>query len=93
MKSKAEVQFYGKVQGVFFRAYTRDFAQKNGVNGWVMNLPDGSVRAVFEGEKEDILEVIRLLREEHPHAVVDDMEIEWKKYQGSFSDFSVRYSR
>ena len=54
MRERAEVMFFGKVQGVSFRAYTRRYAIVAGVNGWVQNLPDGSVVAVFEGERSDI---------------------------------------
>lgn len=91
MKARAEVRFYGKVQQVFFRDYTRRFANRMGVKGWVMNCKDGSVKAVFEGEKADILEVIRLLREEHPYARVDRVDVKWGDFTGEFSDFTIRY--
>ena len=52
---RIHVWFYGKVQGVFFRANVRERALQLGVNGWIKNLNDGSVEAVFEGEKVDSL--------------------------------------
>ncbi|MCD6383946.1 MAG: acylphosphatase, partial [Thermoplasmata archaeon] len=48
MKVRAHVFFYGRVQGVFFRANCQRKAMELGVSGWVRNLPDGSVEAVME---------------------------------------------
>jgi acylphosphatase len=44
----------GRVQGVFFRAFTRDEAVRLGLSGWVRNRPNGSVEAVVEGEKSAV---------------------------------------
>jgi acylphosphatase len=90
MRTRAEVTFRGKVQGVHFRDYTRRFAKRQRVNGWVMNMPDGSVRACFEGEKLDIEEIVRLLREEHPHARVDKVEVKWSDCVDEFPEFRIR---
>ena len=90
MNVRAAARFRGLVQGVYFRAYTADFAKRRGVTGWVRNLSDGSVSAVFEGRREDIEEVIRQLREEHPAARVDSVEIEWSEFLGQFDDFAIR---
>jgi acylphosphatase len=87
MKVCAEAIFEGYVQGVHFRDYTQKFAREKGVNGWVKNLPDGTVGAMFEGEKADIEEVIRMLKEEHPFARVDKIGITWsgcKEHQDGF---------
>ncbi len=80
MKCRADVVFIGKVQGVNFRPFTKRFAIIHEVNGWVKNLPDGNVEAVFEGDKENIDEVIRKLKEEHPFARGDKVEIMWSDY-------------
>jgi acylphosphatase len=90
MKARVEALFKGKVQGVYFRDYTRRFAIQKGVFGWVRNLPDGMVEAVFEGEKEDIEEVIRMLREEHPIARVDEVDAVWIEYRHQFDRFEIR---
>lgn len=90
MMVRAEARFHGLVQGVYFRAYTMDFAKRRGVTGWVRNLSDGSVGAVFEGERADIEEVVRQLREEHPSARVDSVEIKWSEPLGQFDDFAIR---
>ncbi len=90
MLSRAHVVFEGKVQGVFFRAHTREFAVKTGVTGWVRNLPDGTVEAVFEGEKEAIEAAIKLCTEKQPIARVDKYSVKWEEYTGSFASFEIR---
>lgn len=73
-----------------FRNYTRRFARRMDVNGWVRNLPDGSVEAIFEGEDESINEVLRLLTEEHPMASVDHLDVIWSPCIEEFSHFEIR---
>ncbi|OPY34809.1 MAG: Acylphosphatase [Methanomassiliicoccales archaeon PtaU1.Bin124] len=90
MRSRAEVRFRGKVQGVHFRDFTRRFARRMNVAGWVRNIPDGSVEAVFEGDGEAINEVIRMLNEEHPYARVDHMDVIWSPSLDEFQRFEIR---
>ncbi len=89
--ARAHVIFKGRVQGVFFRANTRDAAVRRGVSGWVRNLPDGSVEAVFEGEGAGIEKVIEWCRTSQPYATVDDAEVSWEKPAGEFDDFKILY--
>jgi acylphosphatase len=91
MRVRADVRFTGRVQGVHFRDYTRRFAKQQHVCGWVMNHRDGSVIATLEGEKLDIEEVIRLLREEHPYARVAKVEVQWSTPLNDCQGFQVRY--
>ena len=65
----------GRVQGVFFRAWTRDQAERLGVNGWVSNCPDGSVEAHLEGAEDRVTQVVELLRRGPSGARVDDLQI------------------
>jgi acylphosphatase len=83
--------FKGKVQGVYFRAYTEDFANELNVKGWVKNLPDGSVEAIFQGKEENIKEVIRKLKEEHPYAKVKEVLISYEDTGEIYKDFSIKY--
>ena len=55
---RAHLFITGRVQGVFFRACTREEAQKRKLTGWVKNLYDGRVEAVFEGEEEAVQSMI-----------------------------------
>lgn len=91
MKARAAVNFKGKVQGVFFRANTRDAAERFSVKGWVKNMWDGSVEAVFEGEKEDVEKVISWCKSEQPYAQVNKIDVKWEEYKGEFQGFEIRY--
>ncbi|MGP3667126.1 MAG: acylphosphatase [Candidatus Bathyarchaeota archaeon] len=91
MKVRAHVVVSGRVQGVFFRHETKKEALKRGVKGWVRNLPNGEVEAVFEGEKEDVEEMIKFCRKGPPLAKVKDIKVSWEEYKGEFKDFEIRY--
>lgn len=91
MKVRAHVYVSGKVQGVFFRSETADLAQRLGINGWVRNLSDGRLEALFEGEKEQIEEEIEFCRSGPPGAYVLNVDIRWEDWGGEYSDFKVLY--
>jgi acylphosphatase len=63
----------GRVQGVFFRDTCRRLAVEHGVTGWVRNLPDGRVEAVFEGSAEDVRQMLAWAHHGPRLAVVDDV--------------------
>ena len=81
---------HGYVQGVFYRASTRDAALRLGLKGWVRNLPDGNVEAVFEGPVEGIRKAIEWCREGPPGARVVKIDENWQKYTGEFEGFDIR---
>ena len=80
----------GYVQGVFFRATTRKTAKRHGVKGWVKNLRDGRVEAVFEGEADAVDALVEFCHDGPPAASVDDVEAVEEEPTGEFDDFSVR---
>ncbi len=88
---RAYVRVYGRVQGVFFRANTVDKARELGVTGYVRNMPDGSVEAVIEGDKEKVEKLISWMHVGPPLARVDRVEVEYQEYKGEFTDFRIRY--
>ena len=90
MKVRAHIFVSGRVQGVFFRMETRDEATKRNVTGWVRNTSGGRVEAVFEGEREDVEEVIEFCRSGPPGARVTKVEVQWKEYTGEFENFKIR---
>ena len=90
-KVRAHIFVSGFVQGVFFRSNTKAKAKEFGVLGWVRNLPDGRVEAVFEGEKEDVEKMIEWTRRGPVYSKVEDVEVEWEEYRGEFDDFEIRY--
>jgi len=91
MKVRAHVFITGGVQGVFFRSETRNEAKKCGVKGWVRNLPDGRVEAIFEGEEENVKELIEFCKRGPQGARVTGVDVIWENYTGEFRDFEIRY--
>jgi acylphosphatase len=79
----------GRVQGVFFRDTCRRVAQEHGVAGWVRNLPDGRVEAVFEGPDDQVRRVVEWARTGPRLAVVDQVAIEAEPPEG-LAGFQVR---
>jgi acylphosphatase len=65
----------GRVQGVFFRDSCRAEARARGVSGWVRNLANGDVEAVFEGERDDVEAMLAWCREGPPRARVEGIEL------------------
>lgn len=66
----------GRVQGVWYRAWTEKTAAAHGLHGWVRNRPDGSVEALFSGPKETVERMLADCRDGPPNARVDDIETE-----------------
>lgn len=87
----AHIFVSGRVQGVFYRATTREIALSHHLSGWVRNLSDGRVEAMLEGEKRNIEKVIQWCRSGPPAAAPSNLEVKWLKYSGSFADFRLRY--
>lgn len=84
------VTITGRVQGVFFRAWTAEQARALGVNGWVRNAPDGSVEAHLQGDRWAVQRLIELLHRGPPLAVVDEV-IEEAAGLGPNLEFEVRH--
>ena len=88
---RVRITITGMVQGVFFRAKTRNEAIRNNVKGWVRNLSDGRVEAVFEGKPEDVDRVVSWCRIGPSLAAVEHVEVTEEDYTGTCADFSIRY--
>lgn len=86
---KAHLLISGRVQGVFYRAFTKEVAESLGLKGWVRNLRDGRVEAVFEGDEDKISIAIERCKEGPPYAKVDNIEITWSEPEG-LVDFEIK---
>ena len=86
---RVHVLVSGRVQGVFFRDFTRREALDHGLSGWVRNLVDGRVEAVLEGARQEVEAVLERLREGPPRARVEDVEHREETPEG-IDGFSVR---
>lgn len=89
-KTRAHLHIRGRVQGVSYRYYTLQEAQSVGVFGWVRNLWDGRVEALFEGTEAAVDHMVQWCHQGPTSAVVDDVEIAWEEPTGEFSNFRVR---
>lgn len=81
----------GKVQGVFYRAETASKARQLGLTGWVRNLKDGRVEAIFEGEEADVQKMIDFCRRGPPNAYVVDVDVRRQEWKDEFDNFEVKY--
>ena len=79
----------GRVQGVGFRYYTQECALREGVTGWVRNLPDGRVEALVEGDAESVTRVERALRSGPGGARVQTVTVDVEDVSGAYDTFSV----
>jgi acylphosphatase len=79
----------GRVQGVYFRDTCRQLAVRRGVRGWVRNLPDGRVEAVFEGQPDDVQHLVDWARHGPRTAVVADVSVQPEAPEG-LGAFQIR---
>lgn len=86
---RAHVYVSGTVQGVFFRATTRDTARERGVDGWVRNRSDGRVETVFEGPRGAVEGMVEFCQEGSPAASVEAVDAEYGDPEGS-QGFEIR---
>ncbi len=84
------VRVSGMVQGVFYRAFTRDKALGLGINGWVRNIPGGGVEAVLEGERQKIGELLAMMKKGPASSMVSGIELSEIRCKG-YEDFKVIY--
>ena len=87
---RAHVFVTGRVQGVWFRESTRERAEALGVGGWVRNLADGRVEALFEGDAATVQRAIDFVREGPRHARVESVEVREEASEHPSSQFRVR---
>ncbi len=88
---RVHVVVSGRVQGVFYRDTLRRRADDLGVSGWVRNLADGRVEAVFEGDAAAVKSAIDYAREGPPYARVSDIELVDETAIGVSGSFEIRH--
>jgi acylphosphatase len=87
---RARVRVSGQVQGVFFRDSTRQKAEELGLAGWVRNVPDGQVEALFEGPSAKIREMVHWCEEGPQRASVENVDTDFESADGDLEGFEVR---
>lgn len=87
---QAHVFISGGVQGVGFRYWTRGEALKLGLTGWVRNLPNSKVEAVFEGPREKVEEMVEKCKKGPVWTGKNEVTVEWKRASKEISGFEIR---
>jgi acylphosphatase len=90
LKNRIHATVRGRVQGVSFRYFVVEQAEKLALNGWVRNKWDGSVEVTAEGTRQNLESLLQALREGPPMARVTDVDFEWREFTGEFNGFQVR---
>jgi len=90
MKNTVHVYISGKVQGVWYRASTKQKAEQLGIKGWVRNLPDGRVEAFFQGDNRAIEEIIKWCNIGPKLSKVTDVVIDEVESSDFFSEFKIK---
>ncbi len=91
MKARAHLFVSGRVQGVSYRWFVFDVARTLNLAGWVRNLHDSRVEAVFEGDREAIEKAILQCRQGPPASRVADIDVAWEDGMDGLVDFEIRH--
>lgn len=86
---RAHVYVSGRVQGVNFRSHTRDQARRANVEGWVRNIGDGRVEAVFEGTRASVQRLVSWCYSGPPSARVEQVEVKWEEATNREGPFGI----
>lgn len=88
---RARIVASGRVQGVAYRAFVQEVAQRCGVRGGVKNLRDGRVEMEAEGDRQAIEELLTCVRKGPPRAKVEDVQVQWETATGLSAGFHIWY--
>jgi len=81
MKKSVRLYIDGTVQGIFFRAFVKENAERLNIKGFVRNLEDGKVEAFLEGNNEDVDNMIELCKKGPKHSQIRNVDIKIEKFQ------------
>lgn len=88
MKKAVRTYITGTVQGVFFRNFIQENADKLNLKGFTRNLEDGRVEVFIEGNTDDVKKMIEICKQGPKHAQIRNVEIKDEKFQG-LKDFKI----
>ena len=89
MKKAVKLTISGTVQGIFFRQFCKESADKLGLKGFIRNLKDGDVEIVLEGGGNSVEKMIKLCKKGPPHAQIKNIAVEEKNFSGEFNKFKI----
>ena len=90
MTVRARLFISGLVQGVFYRGTCQREASARGLTGWVRNLPDGRVEALFQGPEETVQDMIRWCYTGPPEAQVSTIDVLYEEVRADLTGFRIR---
>ena len=90
MLEAAHIKVHGRVQGVWFRAGTKERAEELGLAGWVVNRPDGTVEIHAQGEKLQLEKFIAWCRQGTPASKVTSLSIDRAQAKPEFTSFEIQ---
>ena len=90
-KARVHLIIHGYVQGIFYRASTRETALSLGLSGWVRNMADGNVEALFEGSIDNLHNAVEWCRQGPPGAKVTKIDEKWTDSKAEFDSFEIRH--
>jgi len=88
MKKSIRLYIEGTVQGVFFRAFVKENAEKYNVKGFTRNLEDGRIEIFLEGDSDDVNKMTEVCKKGPKHSQIKSVKLKPERYQG-FKDFKV----
>lgn len=88
MKKSMRIYIKGSVQGVFFRQFIKDHADKNGIRGYVRNLDDGRIEIFIEGDSEKVEDMIQICKRGPQHSQIRSVEEKKESFQ-DFKEFKI----
>lgn len=88
---QAHLLISGKVQGVWFRASTKQQAEQLHINGWVRNTNDGKVEALIQGDENQLQQLIQWCHQGPASAQVDEVQVDYEEPQETFDSFMVKH--
>lgn len=88
MKKSVRVYIEGTVQGIFFRSFVKENAERYNIRGFIRNLEDGRVEAFFEGNQEDVDKLVEIVKKGPKHSMIRSVETKEEKFQ-DFKSFKV----
>ena len=88
-KKRVQLIIHGKVQGVFFRASTKDKANELRLSGFVRNREDGTVEVIAEGDEDQLQRLVDWCRKGPELSQVNDVHLDWQPYIAQFEKFEI----
>jgi len=90
MKKSVRIYINGTVQGIFFRGFVKENAERYGIKGFVRNLEDGRIEIFLEGNADEVNKMIELCKKGPKHSQIRKVEVKTEKFQG-LKSFKVLY--